>query len=138
MEAEKITYLRAGRKVRASGTVIDRHPTGEVKVKPDRPDWGCIWLTQDEIDAGAVKPPIIPRKKAEDDGTGMVFMRSDRRPRKKKPAPKPDWQQAVDDGREFLSRNAGDALLTGACRIIERLSGQLERSALLFSPPTHA
>lgn len=136
MDTEKITYLRAGRKVRASGTIIDRSSTGAVKVKPERTDWGSVWLTTEEISAGAVKPPIIPRKKAEPDPNALAYMRPEKRRRKKKPVAKPDWQQAVDDGRAFLSRNAGDSLLSGACQIIERLSGQLERSALLFSPPT--
>lgn len=124
---EKITYLRTGRKVRATGTVIDHSPTGAVKVKPSREDWGAIWLTPEEIEAGKIAPPIVPRTKKE------AAEPPPPRPRRKK-IPVPEWKAAIDDGRAFVTKYTGDSLMTKPCLLIDRLAAVLEQTAGLFSP----
>lgn len=68
---EIVCYLRAGRKVRAVGEVIERGQgpsKGLTKVKPSRGNWKCVWLTKSEIAGGAAKPPPVPRRKPEGGG----------------------------------------------------------------------
>ncbi len=87
-----ISYLRNGRHLRASGTIVD-HGTGSTvgltKVKPCRREWACVWLTPGEIEAGKDKPEYHPRPVAPD---------AEKKPRKKR-GPKapaiPRWQELV-------------------------------------------
>ena len=68
---EIVCYLRAGRKVRAVGEVVERGKgpsKGLTKVKPAHGNWKCVWLTAAEIAGGAAKPPPVPRRKAADGG----------------------------------------------------------------------
>ena len=58
-----ITYLRRGRRVRASGIVIATRG-GLAQVKPANGKWKSVWLTPAEIADGAAKLPPIPRRAA--------------------------------------------------------------------------
>lgn len=105
-----IHYLRKGRKLRATGTVIWRDKGGLYKVKPALEDWGCVIVTPEEIEAGKEKPAYQPREKREEGATP-------KRTRKLKPDPK----RAAE-----LHRLASDAL--GALR---RLNDFLENAETL-------
>lgn len=85
-----IHYLRKGRKLRATGTVIWRDKAGLYKVKPSREDWGCVIVTPEEIEAGNEKPAYQPREKR-DAPTVKT-----KRERKKKPQPTPIHEAATD------------------------------------------
>lgn len=63
-----ICYLRAGRRLRASGEFIER-AAGMTKVKPHRPGWCAVWITEAEIEAGKEKAPCKPRERREGDPT---------------------------------------------------------------------
>ncbi len=94
-DMETISYLRRGRKLRATGAVIEKDSaTRMTKVKPLREDWGAIWLDQSEIDAGREKPPIRPREKRDD-------AEPKPKPRKAKSEALPKWKQLVGDVREY-------------------------------------
>lgn len=82
---QQITYLRAGRTLRASGSIIETDSrTGMFKVKPVRDEWRAIWLTVHEIQAGGDRAPANPT-----------------------PNPIPAVGQMVDGLRILLSRKKG-------------------------------
>lgn len=83
-----ITYLREGRKLRASGHVVTTQ-AGLTKVKPDRPDWHHVWISKQEIEAGKEKPAYHPRPKIE---------AAEKRPRAKKEKMPviPRWKWCVE------------------------------------------
>jgi hypothetical protein len=59
--APKVTYLRAGRTLRASGSIIETDTrTGMFKVKPARDEWKCVWITVNEIQNGGDRAPTSP------------------------------------------------------------------------------
>ena len=52
-----VTYLRAGRSVRAKGRILRTSPeTGLFRVKPDREKWKPVWLTINELQQGGNTP----------------------------------------------------------------------------------
>jgi len=56
-----ITYRRAGRTLRASGSIIETdHRTGSFKVKPTRDEWKAVWITVQEIQNGGDRAPATP------------------------------------------------------------------------------
>lgn len=96
-----ITYLRSGRQMRATGTVIEQDINRRMtKVKPARADWGIIWITEEEFAAGQEKPPIRPREKK--DGPE----KPKRVTRKPKAKPLPKWKQLVEHVRKCQSLGA--------------------------------
>lgn len=96
-----ITYLRAGRMMRATGTVLEVHQDRRMtKVKPTRDGWGIVWLTEQEIEAGKEKPPIRPREKRTDEQP------KPKRIRTPKPQPLTRWQQLVEHVRKCQSLGA--------------------------------
>lgn len=87
-----ITYLRAGRKLRATGTVVATGGIGgAVKVKPARADWNHVWISQDEATAGSMRPP--PRPRQED--PNKPEKDKQQRERRPKSPPIPRWQALV-------------------------------------------
>jgi len=59
--ARTITYRRAGRTLRASGSIIETdHRTGSFKVKPTRDEWKAVWITVQEIQNGGDRAPATP------------------------------------------------------------------------------
>lgn len=123
-----VTYLRSGRVVRGTGTVVDRRP-GAVKVKPDRPDWRHVWITDAEIDAGREKPGIQKREPRATDAP--------KKERKPKAVPVPAWKAAIEDANAFLKTYEFDTWLNEPKRLIRRLVSELEQSRTLFQscPP---
>lgn len=117
-----ILYLRKGRKVRATGRVLDRN-AGLTKVKPTREEWGAVWLTPDEIAAGKEKPPIIPRKPA---------AKPIKRERKPKPAPLPRWKQLVERVRIFEVDHHPDGWPGIQMRFLTELADELEAAQTIF------
>jgi hypothetical protein len=90
MIMETISYLRRGRKLRATGAVIERdQSTRMTKVKPAREDWGMVWLDEVEIEAGREKPPTRPREKKD------APQPKPKREKKPKPEALPRWKQLV-------------------------------------------
>lgn len=120
-----ILYLRKGRKVRATGRVID-FSGGFTKVKPNRDDWGAVWLHADEIAAGKSKPPIIPRKPCADD--------KPKRERKPTPAPVPRWQELVQRVRIFETDHLPDGFPGVTMRFLTELADELEAAQTIFQP----
>lgn len=120
--AEPIIYLREGRKLRASGTLIERWQ-GMAKVKPLRDDWGIVWVSPAEIEAGSEKGPPFARK-APVEG-------EERKPRVKvpKPPPVPKWKQLVEFVR--IAENHGDQFIPTP--IAAKLAAELEAMATMFS-----
>lgn len=120
-----VSYLRTGRKKRASGKVVGIDSrTGLTKVKPARDDWKHIHVTDDEIAAGREKPPVKPRKK---DEFGPVKPRGPRK--KKEPVYKPmkDWEFLVSCLRQaFDAGNKQVHLFNDAADEIERANRKLE------------
>lgn len=56
---QQITYLRAGRTLRASGSIIETDSrTGMFKVKPARDEWKSVWITVKEIQNGGDRAPV--------------------------------------------------------------------------------
>lgn len=61
--SETIHYRRQGRKLRASGTVVATDKlTGLKKVKPVRPGWKHVFVSDEEIAAGSEKPDYQPKQ----------------------------------------------------------------------------
>lgn len=86
-----ITYLREGRKLRASGHVVATD-AGLTKVKPERADWGHVWISKQEIEAGKEKPAYQSRPKPEV---------PQKRTRKPKAPVIPHWKWCVDRVRGY-------------------------------------
>lgn len=54
-----IAYLRAGRTLRARGSIIETDTrTSMFKVKPARDDWKSVWITVKEIQNGGDRAPV--------------------------------------------------------------------------------
>jgi hypothetical protein len=114
-----ITYLRSGRKLRASGQVIWKAPDGIVKVKPSREGWGCVVISPEEIEAAKHKGPMIERKAPAE---------PKKRERKPKPVPVPRWKQMVE--RVRIEQAQGTQLVS--MEIAVALAEELEAAQTLF------
>lgn len=121
-----ITYLRSGRHVRATGTVIRRYAGGAARVKPSREDWGIILVTAEEIDAGKEKPPIQPREKPASDEPRP------KRERKPKPAPVPRWKQLVNRVRLYEVDHHPDGWPGVQMKFLTEIADELEAAQNLF------
>jgi hypothetical protein len=118
-----ITYLRTGRHVRATGTIIRRyHSNGAMKVKPTREGWGIILVTAEEIEAGKEKPPIQPREKP------TTPPEKPKRERKPRPAPVPRWRELVEEVR--IARTYGDQFIS--IQLAGQLADEIEAAQNLF------
>lgn len=116
-----VTYLRKGRKLRASGVIVHRaRVDGLFKVKPDREDWGHIWITDEEIAAGQGKP--IPRAKREKPAE------QPKRQRKTKPkaARMPRWREMIAEVRMLELDPIPDALRCIKFSFVSELANELE------------
>jgi hypothetical protein len=120
-----VTYLRAGRKVRSSGTIIWKAANGMMKVKPSRADWSAVLLTPQEITAGATKPEIIPRRDVEPP-------KKPRQPRKKKPAPLPRWKELVNRVRIYEQDHSPNGWPAVTMSFVSELANELEKTQNLF------
>lgn len=126
-----IHYLRTGRKLRSTGTILDKGESGMVKVKPSRDSWGSVWLTAAEIEAGRGKAPQTPRKTAKD---------KPKRVKKPKPAPVPKWKQLVERVRANHDREmlcfgiADDDLQMQLADELEAAHALLEQSLFKSKP----
>lgn len=125
-----ITYLRAGRHVRATGTIIRRyHSNGAMKVKPTREGWGIILVTAEEIEAGKEKPPIQPREKP---ATPSEKLKRERKP---KPGPLPRWKQLVNQVRELERKHSQGYIPMLELHFICSLADELEKAQTMFQKP---
>ena len=125
-----ICYLRKGRKIRASGEIIETDPSGMVKAKPARKDWGHVWLTREEIEAGKEKPTYQPREKRE-------TSEKPKRVRKLKPAPVPRWKQLVEEVRIMEIDHTPEGWPAVRMRFISELADELEAAQGLFNAKPH-
>ena len=58
MRPFRVTFLRAGRKRRASGLAIERDfHTGALKVDPVNPKWKTMWVSIEEVEMGKKAKP---------------------------------------------------------------------------------
>jgi len=126
----QLTYLRTGRQLRATGTLLLSYPLGAKKVKPSRDSWGAIMVTAEEIEAGNQKGPITPRSKPVEP--------SERKKREKvpKPPPQPRWRQLVDIVRSNAEKQMlcfGE--LPQEMEIQVELADLLEAAQTMFSKP---
>lgn len=114
-----ICYLRTGRKLRATGTVIalDR---GNVKVKPTRSSWGMIWITQAELSAGTETCPGIDRKYPANDTQDK---KRDYQPKRKL---KPRWKQLVEEIRIMELDHKPDGRPRVEMRFLSELADEIE------------
>lgn len=120
--ARKISYLRAGRQLRATGAVLEYNDDNRMtKVKPLRADWGIVWLTEEEIDRGKDKPAPSPRKAPQEP--------RQRKARQPKPVPKPLWQQHVEQVRVMEIDNAPDGWPAVKMSLLSSMADELERMA---------
>ena len=124
-----ITYLRAGRQMRATGTVIEQDDNRRMKkVKPARADWGIIWITEEEFAAGQEKPPIRPREKK--DGPE----KPKRVTRKPKAQLLPKWKQLVEKARDEIAKRISPDLVIIDTATISGLIAELEAAHADFLP----
>jgi len=119
---EIVTYLRAGRQKRSSGSVVWKASSGMTKVKPLRGGWGCVVLSPAELAAGLSKPPLVsrpslPRKKS---------------PPKPKPLPKPRWRELVERVRLFEVDHHPEGWPGVQMKLLSEMADELERAQTLF------
>jgi len=98
MHPHVITYLRAGRQIRATGTIVDYgggYTSSLTRVKPDHEGWGDILVTPEEIAAGSTKPPPVKRSKP------ATPSERKRRVTVPKPPSKPRWVELVELVRSY-------------------------------------
>jgi hypothetical protein len=120
---ETISYLRRGRKLRASGTIITTdQKTRMTKVKPSREDWGIVWLDEQEITAGKEKPPMRPREKRD----APAEKTKPKRQRAPKPEPLPRWKQLVADVRTMEIDHVPDGWPAVRMGTLSALADELE------------
>lgn len=112
-----ITYLREGRKLRASGAVITTDYAGLTQVKPDRPGWGRIWVTTQEIEAGKEKPAYQSRPKPE---------APQKRTRKPKAPAVPHWKQCVDRVRTYEADHESHGWPAVTTQFLTEMADELE------------
>lgn len=121
-----ITYLRTGRHIRGTGTIIWKDPDGIAKVKPSREGWGCVLITPAEIEAGQEKPPIQPREKP------ATPAKKPRRAKTPKPAPLPSWKQLVDRVRLYEVDHHPKGWPGVEMEFLTALADELEAAQSLF------
>ena len=114
-----VTYLRQGRKLRASGKIVDNaSKTGLVKVKPSRDDWGHVWLTPAEVAAGKGKPIVQARKAAPST--------TPRKLRAPKPQPLPMWKHLVAEVRSLEIEHVPEGWPCVRMKTMTYLANELE------------
>lgn len=119
---ETVSYLRNGRKLRASGTVVAvSESTGLFKVKPSRGDWGHIWLTRREIEAGRSKPPTVPRKAHADKSMP-------RKRRRRQKTRKPRWVELAEMVRSLEIDHHPEGWPAVKMKVLSGLADELERA----------
>ena len=121
-----IAYLRRGRTKRAFGTILDRNAQGLTKVKPSRDDWKAIWLTPDEVSAGASKAPRKPREAQKE------AVPAKKRERKPKPVPVPRWKQLVERVRIYEVDHHPEGWPSVQMKTLTALADELESAYGLF------
>lgn len=126
---QTITYLRQGRQVRACGEVIgSTTPGGMTKVKPTRKEWGAVWLTAAEIEAGKEKPPVVPRTKQAEAPDDL----KPKQKRKPKTPPPPRWKQLVDRVRLYEVDHHPEGWPGVQMKFLTELADELEAAQTLF------
>lgn len=123
-----ITYLRAGRKVRASGLTIGEPENGMTKIKPARASWGSIWITEDEIKAGKVKPPLLPRETQAAAPEDLKLKNRE----SSKPPPLPRWRQLVDRVRIYEIDHQPDGWPKVQMKFMTEIADALEAAQTIF------
>lgn len=116
-----ITYLRAGRQLRATGREVETR-NGLTKVKPVREDWGHVWISKEEIEAGAQKGPVTPRSKPVAPPEGK------KRANVPKPPPVARWRVLVEKVR--IAQTYGDQFVP--ISLAAELAAELEAAQTLF------
>lgn len=122
-DMETISYRRLGRKLRATGSVIEKdQKTRMTKVKPLREDWGTVWLAPAEIEAGKEKPPTRPREKRDQAET------KPKRRKMPKPvtAPEPKWKRLVAEVRTLEIDHVPDGWPAVKMKTLSALADELE------------
>ena len=92
------------------------------KVQPIRKDWGYVWLSAEEIEAGSEKGPVLPRRKP------VEASKRKKRERVPKPPPAPHWRWLVDLVRKRESE--GEQWIT--MDIARELAEELESAQTMF------
>jgi hypothetical protein len=126
--APLISYRREGRKLRASGTLIERWQ-GMAKVKPLRDDWGIVWVSPEEIEAGSQKGPPIARK------APVEGEERKKRERVPKPPPKPRWKELVGEIRILEIDHVPEGWPCVKMKLLSEIADELEAMATMFSKP---
>lgn len=121
-----IAYLRRGRSKRAFGTILDRNPQGLVKVKPSPDAWKAVWLTPQEVAAGASKAPRKPKD------TPKPSAPAKKRERKPKPAPLPRWKELVERVRTYEIDHHPEGWPAIQMKTLSALADELEAAYGLF------
>jgi hypothetical protein len=116
-----ITYLRAGRSIRATGTRVGT-AFGCAVIQPCRPGWKRIVVTEAEIAAGSVKPPPVKRTKHAANDTP----KPERRKRQPKPPPLPRWKALVAMVRDHPCLSVGMDTAKELCDLLEDAHAQLQ------------
>ena len=124
-----VSYLRTGRKKRASGKVagIDSR-TGLTWVKPDRADWKHVHVTDEEIAAGRQKPEYHRREKREDEP------KAPRKARAPKAPPEPRWKTLVDRFHEQRHKSE-PVSMEFATLLVEELEAAYRQPTLNLQTP---
>lgn len=120
--SEIITYLRAGRQKRSSGSVVWKASSGMTKVKPQHDGWGCVVLSPSEIAAGMSKPALVPRP----------ALPRKKTPPKPKPLPKPRWKELVERVRLFEVDHHPEGWPGVQMKFLSEMADELERAQTLF------
>lgn len=123
MNKQVITYLRHGRRVRATGVILSSYPNGSKKVKPTRISWGAILVSAEEIKDGKTKGPVIHMKPTEKKALGF------RKKRSPKPPPIPKWRKIAEKVR--IAHTFGDQFIP--TDLAMELVQELESAQTMFS-----
>lgn len=132
---QTVTYLRAGRIKRGSGTVADTDPIMRtVKTLPEHAGWKAVWVSLQEIADGQEKGPVRKREKKED------APKRKPKPRAPKPPTEPEWKKLVDRVRVFEIDHAPNGWPAVQMETLTRLADELEdahRRLSEFLPLNH-
>ena len=120
-----IAYLRRGRSKRAFGTVLDRNQ-GLIKVKPTPDAWKAVWLTPQEVTAGASKSPRKPKDSPKPADPAK------KRERKPKPAPLPRWKELVERVRTYEADHHPEGWPAVQMKTLSALADEIEHAYGLF------
>jgi hypothetical protein len=125
-----IAYLRRGRTKRAFGTVLDRNTQGLIKVKPSPDAWKAVWLTPQEVTAGASKAPRKPKD------TPKPADPAKKRERKPKPAPLSRWKELVERVRTYEADHHPEGWPAVQMKTLSALADEIEHAYGLFANVT--